>query len=251
MRHQKNLAEMISIQWVAVLGGIAGIVALFVPPDSPLKWWLLGLLTLLVVVFVIVEGQRHRLSVFSSGLVEYIRSFPENRNAEVLEDVSREYCYLGVTFSTFLTSFCNWFERHRKGQVKVRLLLADPDDLAMFQAEARYLSGGSAATEEQIHRLAQQRIQELTAALRRMARLADRTHIEVRFHKQLLHEWMHIVDDRQLAVGLLRHGEDGLECPVAVLRRMAQPGLFDHYHGWFEYLWQASEKRTVDWEAYK
>jgi hypothetical protein len=251
MRHKKALGEMLSVQWIGILGAVAGMAALLVPPDSGAKWWLLGFLVLIVGVAVVLEGHRHRLSLFTSGLVEYVPSFPEHRNAEVLAEVKRDYCYLGVTFSSLLTSFCNWFERHRPAAGRVRLLLADPDNLALYEAEAAFRLGPGAADEKELKRTAQARIEEQRNALRRLAKLGDRSHIQIRFHTQLLHQWLHVVDDRLLYAGLLRHGDDGLECPMAVLQRRVQPGLYDHYHGWFEFLWQDAESREIKWAEYE
>jgi hypothetical protein len=87
------------------------------------------------------------------------------------------------------------------------------------------------------------------ASLRTLAALqAASDYIEVGFHHEKLHEWMHIIDDHVICLGLLEFGESGRSCPLLVLKNK-RGAIYDSYRAWFECLWQSAAK--VDLAAWR
>jgi hypothetical protein len=199
------------------------------------------------VVFVAAEMQRDRVSVLFSGISRFYRSFPEEKNKEVFQQVKNEYCYFGVTFSSVINAFRAWHESELKGNVRIRLLLLDPEatDVLQFQARVEKDLFKPALSPEE-----QKFIDDTVDRVRNATKLtlgylatlpAHSAQIEVRLHREKVRYWMHLVNGNRLYVGLLRKGETGLVAPVLLLKpRSEHWGLFDCYKEQWETIWESA-----------
>jgi len=202
---------------------------------------------MLIVSFFLLELQRDRLSVLFAGITRLYHSFPVESNAQVFRGVETEYCYLGVGFTTVMNAFRSWYESERKGNVRIRLLLTDPEAADVLEFQARYernLFKRDLSAEERklIDDTARRARDAITLTLDLLATLPPSSQpIELRFHREKLRKWMHFVNGSRLYVGLLRAGESGLNSPVVVLKpRDRRWSLFDHYREEWESLWEGA-----------
>jgi hypothetical protein len=144
-----------------------------------------------------------------------------------------------------LNAFRAWHDSELKGNVRIRLLLTDPEATEILEFQARYerdLFRPSLSAEEQ--RFVSDTVTRVRSAtqftLNTLATLSPRApRVEVRLHREKLRNWMHAVDGKQLYVGMLRKGETGLQSPVIVLKpRHDHWSVFDHYVEEFESIWE-------------
>jgi len=201
-----------------------------------------------IVCGVLLEQSAHRVSVLFSGMKRYYQQFPPQHNAEIFRRVQREYCYLGISFRTVFAEFEHWYRRECRPETRVCLLVADPEDSGLLEYQARFQLGYSKTdlTAEQSRQVSA-KISSTSAAIRNtlqlIATLPDAgSHIEVRFHREHLRKWMYLIDGREVYVGLLQHGKDGLDGPVMVLGEGRQAWtLFQHFQEEWDSLWRDAE----------
>jgi hypothetical protein len=256
-RSKRSLAEYRTFHWISLVGALAGIAGLIAVWQTLWAFYVAAAVSALLVLAIITEGMTQRASVFFSGLREFISEFTGEHNSGVFEDIELSYAYLGVSFSTVVSDFSSWFENSRRGNTKVRLLLADPNATEVLRFRAAYELGeadealGTEARSQKVNAGAAAFAEAIQFTLTTLARVPGAEQaIQVRFHRQKLHEWIHLVDDRVLYLGMLRKGESGRKCPVAVFERRNQRSLFDHYEQWFELLWAESKDRQAQLSEY-
>src|ERR1017187_6368405 len=109
-----DLMRLKTVQWLTVLGAVAGVLGLLALWRSPYAIAIMWATGLLAAAFLLLEVQRDRLSVFFAGIQKFDRIFSQESNRRVLAEVSTEYCYLGIGFSTVLNTFRAWHESERK-----------------------------------------------------------------------------------------------------------------------------------------
>ena len=228
--------------WLSVAGSAASLLSVMLP-----KYRLYGVLGLVVLVpsALFLEAWTGLLSVIRSGMHRFYRSFPVVGNHSVFDTVKLEYCYLGISFDTVFSQFEDWYRFRRPLNVKIRLLLLDPapeaDDIARFQVAHQVGAAGNAA---ELAAMTRRRVEDRVGEL--MA-LPQASHlIEIRFHRQTLRHWMHLIDGKWAWTGLLPKGKPGIEAPIMVLKRRPEEWtLLDLYQEEFEALWEASRKPAL------
>ena len=242
-----DLMKLRSIQWLTIIGALAGIIGLIALWDSPWRNATIVFTLVTSALFFVIEVYKDRVSVVFSGLRRFHRTFPVQQNPRVFEGVQSEYGYLGVSFASVLVTFRAWCEKGKAGNVKIRLLLTDPEAVEALEFQARSECGiwQSSLSEEQNDiitrsvRKVQDAIRLTVDSVRAMAPAGP--HIEIRYHREKLRKWMHTINGDLLYVGLLRNAESGLFCPVIELKkRHGKWSLFDHYHDEWEALWEAA-----------
>jgi hypothetical protein len=237
------------------------------------KHWVAGYLALISAIVTITEGVTRsqtltimaaaitlgatlaiaRLSIFRSGLDSFLPAHSE-RNAEVFDDIRDSYCYLGVTFS-MAEAFASWYEKNHRTGCKIRILITDShkdwmDRQVGWQEADRWRAKSAAEKASELAALAEERREDQVSHLRKLARLPNSAgSIEVRYHQQRIHQWLHLVNKQYAWIGLLRSGESGRECPAIIAKRLSDgKGLYEHYEGWFESLW--AEGREADLQKF-
>jgi hypothetical protein len=247
-----DLMQLRTVQWISLVGALAGILGLLALWESRYRTPVMLGVIVLSIVFVLAELQKDRISLLFSGISKFYRSFPQELNQGVFKQVQNEYCYLGITFSSVLNAFRAWHDSELKGNVRIRLLLTDPEATDVLEFQARYerdLFGRSLSAEEQ--RFVSDSVTRVKNAsqltLSTLATLSPRAPgIEVRLHREKLRKWMHAVDGQQLYVGMLRKGETGLQSPVIVLKpRHGKWSIFNHYLEEFESIWENAKEVTI------
>jgi hypothetical protein len=247
-----DLLKLKTVQWLSIIGAVAGILALLAGWVSPYRAVLMVAVLILTALFLLLELEQGRVSVFFTGLSRYYPSFGQNQTEVVLKAVETEYCYFGISFSTVLNSFRQWYEAERRGNIGVRLLLLDPQatEILEFQARCEYgLLGGDLSTQEAklIHDTVQRSQAAITHALSTLATLKEGTaKVEVRFHREKVRHWIHLVDNAVAYVGLLRNGENGLTAPVLMLKpRFHKWNLFNCYQEEWQSIWAQAQVVTI------
>ena len=248
-----DLMQLRTVQWISLMGALAGILGLLALWESRYRTPVMLGVIVLSIAFVLAELQKDRVSVLFSGISKFYRSFPQELNQGVFKQVQNEYCYLGITFSSVLNAFRAWHDSELKGNVRIRLLLTDPEATELLEFQARYerdLFRPSLSAEEQ--RFVSDTVARVKSAtqltLNTLATLPQRgSKIEVRLHKERLRQWMHIVDKEHLYLGMLHKGQTGLQSPVVALKvRHGHWTVFDHYLEVFDGIWEnAREVETA------
>jgi hypothetical protein len=147
-----DLAQLRMVQWLAIIGSMAGILSLMALWESPFKLPIIIATVVLIIFGFLVEIHRDRVAIFFSGVRRLHSSFAPEMNRAIFATVRTEYCYLGVGFSTVSTTFRSWYESDRKPNVRIRLLLTDPDAIDVLEFQARYehnLFGDGLTSEQQ------------------------------------------------------------------------------------------------------
>jgi hypothetical protein len=241
-----DLTRLKTTQLLSILGTVAGIWSL-VALSERYRWPLLAGITVLIVLFLILEIQTDRLSVFFAGMAKFYRTFPERSNAEVFQAIGSEYVYMGVGFTTVMVPFRSWYEGDRKANVRIRLLLTDPSasDVLEFQARYEHNLLNKDLTEAQrklVDDTARRGRDAITYTLDLLSTMPSPSGVlEVRLHRERIRRWMHFVDGNTLYVGVLRAGESGLNSPVMVLKPSpSRWSLFDHFREELESTWEGS-----------
>jgi hypothetical protein len=241
-----NLADYTAYHWVGFIGAIAGVAGLILTTEVAHKhWWAAGAGGLLIILLWI-ESKRHHLSRFAAGVQDFIKIFPEHRSIEVMDDVQDSYMYLGVSLDTVSNALANWFENHpHKGRVRIRLLLTDPEAPEVWVRQPAY-ERKPGTPEAELEAVAADWRKAQAVALRKVSALPGvKEPVSLCYHREALHEFMHLVDGDQLYVGLLRRGVSNRECPVVVLKKRGDISLFHHYADWFEFLWEQGRKAEL------
>ena len=237
--HSRNIDEYVAAKWLGLAGAAAGVVGLIPLWDTRYRYWVIAIAVVFGSILVWSQLIRGRLSIFSSGLVSFVADFKENKNAEVFATITQNYDYLGYSFDTVSKPFEIWFRDDRKGNLTIRILLADPAwDGLDFQSRFD-------PCEESLSKKAG----TITNSLQKLSRLPGSDTLRVRLHREKLHEWMHCVDGTTIYLGFLRTGKSNLRCPVAVLES-GRGEMFDHYKSYFDLLWAASGN-DVDLSKYR
>ena len=124
--HSRNIDEYVAAKWLGLAGAAAGVVGLIPLWDTRYRYWVIAIAVVFGSILVWSQLIRGRLSIFSSGLVSFVADFKENKNAEVFATITQNYDYLGYSFDTVSKPFEIWFRDDRKGNLTIRILLADP-----------------------------------------------------------------------------------------------------------------------------
>lgn len=246
-----DYTELRTFKWVSVVAAVASIVGAAALLDPRTRVALLVAGGALFAVALWFELKRDRLSALFSGISRYFQHFPPEANKEMLASVRKDYCYLGISFTSVFPQFRQWYEGRPPAGARIRILLTHPDASEALEFQARYqwdlFQTAAAARDRQ--RIADtvegvQRAIRSTCSL--LAALPDSaSHIEVRFHREKLRKWMHLVDGEFLYLGVLHKGDSGLNAPVAVFRRrQAKWSLFDHYAEEWDSLWELAERAS-------
>jgi len=246
-----DLTRLRTAQWLTIVGSVAGVLSLFALWESPYRSPIMVATVTLAVLGLLVEVHRDRVSVFFAGVRKLHSSFPQEMNKKVLSEIQSEYCYLGIAFTTVANAFRSWYESDRKANVRIRILLTDPDALDVLEFQARYehnLFKNQLSTEEQ--RLVEQTMRRAQDAIKLTLDLFNTLppnvpSIEIRFHREKLRKWMHFVNGDTLYLGILRAGESGLRSPAIVLGAVRNRwSLYDHYVEEIQSLWSSSVPAT-------
>jgi len=246
-----DLMRLRTVQWVTILGGVASVLSLPVFWQSPYRSYIIAGAALLLLSCLLLELHKGRISVLFSGVSKFYQTFPEDQNRTVFPAVEGEYCYLGISFTSVLNTFRSWHDSERRGAVRVRLLLTDPeaDDVLKFQARYEHGLLKPELTAEERRRLDETVARAKNAinlTLHSLAALRSGSNqIEVRLHREKLREWMHLVDGSLLYVGLLRVGETGQRCQVIVLKKRRRWSMFDHYCEQLESIWNVAKPVSI------
>jgi hypothetical protein len=244
-----------TVQVLYIVGAVCGILGLLGTWDSPWRAVLMTAVVVVCIAFFLFEHQKERVTVLFSGVKRYYESFSASRNADVFDQVHKQYRYFGITFDSVKNSFAEWYRTKRQGSPTIQILLSDPTAREILEFQARYetdllVDPLTAEQQERIQRIVARSIQNIHSTLAALAVLPDAaSNIEVRFHKDRARRWTHEVDSETLYLGLLRRGSTGMNSSVMVLTRRKSWTLFDHHHDGWEGLWQASTK--VDLATYK
>lgn len=75
--------------------------------------------------------------------------------------------------------------------------------------------------------------------------LRNQERIEVRFHRERLRNWLHIVDADLVYVGLFARADNGLGAPVLLARRCRPMGLCDRYLDQWQGIWPEALSHDV------
>jgi len=247
-----NLMQLRTAQWLTILGAVAGILGLLAIWESVHRVWLMGVVVMLAAAFFLLELAQERISVLVSGVSRFYRSFPHERNREVFAGVKKEYCYLGLSFTSVGNAFREWYETERRGNVRVRLLLLDPEEMevATFQARYEHDLFDEKLTGQQ-EKLISETVQRLQQATRLTAKMLASLppggpKVEVRLHRERIRKWMHIVDGEELYMGVLQRGASGLSAPVVVVKpRHGKWTLFNHYRETWESIWAEAKPGAI------
>jgi hypothetical protein len=248
-----DLMKLKTAQWLSTIAAVATIWGLIGLWSSPYRLPLMALVLVLAVGFFVLEMQQDRLAAFFAGVSKFYPLFPQERNVEVFRSVQSEYCYFGVSFSTVLNAFREWHESGRTGNVKVRLLLLDPSESGLLEYQARcelgLLRNGDLTPHDR------QLVADTAARSSVATRLVLQTlatlppgpvKVEVRFHSEKVRHWMHVIDGRLVYVGMLRHGETGLNAPVVILKhRHNKWSLFEYYLEEWEAMWISAKQIPI------
>lgn len=239
-----DLLKLKTVQWLSIVGAVAGILGLLAPWESRFRPALMIAVLGLTTVFLLLELEQGRMSLLFTGLSRYYPSFVQSQNDTVLAQTEQEYCYFGVSFSTVLNAFRQWYDVERLGNASIRLLLLDPEATDILEYQARCEHGildpvSSTAEREVIDGTVRRSRAAITHALSTLATLKDGpSKIEVRFHREKVNHWMHLIDDTHLYVGILRNGQSGLSAPVLLLRpRLRKWTLFNWYQEEWNNIW--------------
>ncbi|HEY7387528.1 MAG TPA: hypothetical protein VH640_03405 [Bryobacteraceae bacterium] len=138
-----DLQQLRTVVWFTIVGSLASVVGVIPAWDTRWRALVVACAIILPLATAAFELQKGRLSLFFSGIHRYYAEFRTRENTAVLDSVRKEYFYLGVTFSSVLAGFREWYgSPERRGNVKIRLLLVNPeaDDVLRFQA--RYETSG-------------------------------------------------------------------------------------------------------------
>jgi len=246
-----NLTQLRTAQWLSIIGAVAGVLSLLALWESPFRTPIMAATVVLTLLFFVLEIHRDRLSILFAGIIAFHRSFPQQKNADVFRQVETEYCYLGIGFTTVMNIFRAWYETERKGNVRIRLLLTDPDCSEALEFQARYehaIFKPDVSPEERklLDDTARRGRDSIVLALDLLATLPSLSSaVEVRFHREKIRKWVHFINGNLLYVGVLRSGESGLNSPVMVLRPRNHWSLFDHYREEWESLWSSARSNTL------
>jgi hypothetical protein len=242
-----DLMELKTVQWISIIGALAGVLGLLAGWESGYRPGLMVIIVILSGVFILAEKEKDRASVLFSGIRRFYKSFPEENNNKVFQEVRNEYCYFGVSFGSVINTFRAWHESELKSNVRIRLLLLDPDATEVLQFQARMekdLFKPVLSPEEQtfINDTVTRVRNGTKLTLDHLATLPSRSsRIEVRLHREKVRFWIHLVDGHLLYIGLLRKGETGLLGPVLLLKpRSGRWSLFDYYREQWETIWETS-----------
>ena len=242
-----DLAQLRVVQLLAFVGSVAGILSLIALWGSPYRITAMVLSVVLSVFALLLETHRDRTSVFFAGVRKLYSSFPPEKNREVFKTVLNEYCYLGIGFTSVASTFRAWYESERKPNTRIRILLTDPDATDALEFQARYennLFKSQLSQDEQ--QLIQQTVKRAQDGIRLTVDLIKTLSpasppVEVRFHREKLRKWIHLVNGDSLYLGILRAGVSGLNSPTIVLKPVKKRwGLFDHHFEEFQTLWDCS-----------
>jgi hypothetical protein len=248
-----DLLKLRTVQWITIIGSIAGVVSLLALWNSPYRGLLMALAIALPLATAAVELQKDRITIFFTGIRKYYRTFPVEKNTAIFSDVKNEYCYFGVSFASVLNSFRIWYgSPQRRANVHIRLLLVDPDADDVLEFQARYeqnlwdtnLTGPQRkALDDTIRRVKD----SIALVIDTLATLPPSVPpIEVYFHKERVRKWMHIINDEVLYVGMLPLGNDGLQAPVIELAKESKHWrLFDYYYDEWESIFKTARQVKI------
>ncbi len=241
MSSQKfKFAESRTVVIVGFIGAVCTVIASLTFLPNPWRWIAASLITVVVVVGLVYEAGCSRLSLLQSGIVQYRKAFQPEDNAEVFPLIKRSYAYLGHSYGTASENFCTWYDDNteRPSNVEVRILIAHPEAADALRYEAHYLEDIPYSSTEEASRVAASQQKILSTLDKLLALKAAETFIQIRFHRERLHEWMHLVDDELAYVGILPRHRSGRVCPVMILKNTSG-GVFGSYRDRFESLWDA------------
>lgn len=243
-----NFMEYRTLQVLTLLAVPISVLALPAVWEFEHRYVVVGAAIALVALLAALEHNWHRMSVFFAGLRRYHQKFGVEKNRKVFAQVEREYCYLGVSFTSVLPSYRDWVENGKARQRTTRLLLADPEAaerLWMLACHERGYAPGQLddRQRQEVESAAVATAAAIRTTLASMAAFnAAGVPVEVRLHQEKLNVWMHRVDGELMYVGMLRPRESGLHGPVLELARRRAWSVFDHFSDEWESAWQAAAR---------
>lgn len=248
-----HLLSLRTVQWLTLVGSIAGVLSLVALWDSPYRSALVAATVALPIVTAAIELQKDRLTVFFTGIRKFYRLFPIEQNTHLFRNVTSEYIYFGVSFGSVLSIFRVWYgSPERLANIRIRLVLVDPDALDILEFQARYernlwTAPLSDAERRMIDDTVKRVRDSISLVLDTIATLPPASPpIEIYFHREKVRKWIHKLNGDQLYVGLLPLGTDGLQAPVLELTNKDKNShLFSYYQDELESILQGARRADL------
>ncbi|MCX8015135.1 MAG: hypothetical protein N2748_03870 [candidate division WOR-3 bacterium] len=193
-----------------------------------------------------IGGLKRRLRVLKSGMEGYYYTFPPQDNIKYWKkEVTKSFCYLGISSATIITFFEDWVKESAHSDIDFKFLLMKPDD-AILKAQECFKKeyDPNNLTPEQDKEVSEQikkvkeRIFSSVSALK-TTRPYKENRLQIKYHTQCIPFWMYVFDDEKAYVGVLPKKKEGLESPLLILKRHKKYyNTFTIFYNLWQKMWQ-------------